>query len=65
VTIQDLMPMVAGKIGRNAYVTGDWSKGLLAAGQSLAFIDRIEPLAEIVSRFESDMRQAMGRLATH
>ncbi len=32
VTIQDLMPMVAGKIGRNAYVTGDWSKGLLSAG---------------------------------
>ena len=62
VTIQDLMPMVAGKIGRNAYVTGDWSKGLLSAGQSLAFVDRIEPLAEIVRRFERDMWQAMGRL---
>jgi nitronate monooxygenase len=63
VTIQDLMPMVAGKIGRNAYVTGDWSKGLLAAGQSLAFVDRIEPLADIVSRFESDMRRALARVA--
>lgn len=63
VTIQDLMPMVSGKIGRNAYVTGDWSKGLLAAGQSLAFIDRIEPLADIVNRFERDMRQAMNRVA--
>jgi nitronate monooxygenase len=62
VTIQDLMPMVAGKIGRNAYVTGDWSKGLLAAGQSLAFVDRVEPLADIVLRFERDMWQAMGRL---
>jgi nitronate monooxygenase len=65
ITIGDLMPMVAGKIGRDAYVTGDWSKGLLAAGQSLAFTDRIEPLADIVRRFESDMRQAMGRLASH
>ena len=63
VTIQDLLPMVSGKIGRNAYVTGDWSKGLLAAGQSLAFVDRIEPLADIVRRFETDMRQALGRLA--
>ncbi|MGF6261060.1 NAD(P)H-dependent flavin oxidoreductase YrpB (nitropropane dioxygenase family) [Paraburkholderia youngii] len=63
VTIQDLMPMVAGKIGRDAYVTGDWKKGLLSAGQSLAFVDRIEPLAEIVQRFERDMRQAMGRVA--
>jgi NAD(P)H-dependent flavin oxidoreductase YrpB (nitropropane dioxygenase family) len=63
VTIQDLMPMVAGKIGRNAYVTGDWSKGLLSAGHSLAFVDRIEPLVDIVRRFEDDMRQALGRLA--
>jgi NADH:quinone reductase (non-electrogenic) len=63
VTIQDLMPLVAGKIGRNAYVTGDWSRGLLAAGQSLAFVDRIEPLADIVGRFERDMRQALARVA--
>ncbi|MGF6820845.1 NAD(P)H-dependent flavin oxidoreductase YrpB (nitropropane dioxygenase family) [Paraburkholderia atlantica] len=63
VTIQDLMPMVSGKIGRDAYVTGDWKKGLLSAGQSLAFVDRIEPLADIVQRFERDMRQAMGRVA--
>jgi nitronate monooxygenase len=65
VTIQDLMPMVSGKIGRDAYITGDWKKGLLAAGQSLAFTDRIEPLADIVHRFERDMRQAMTRVAIH
>jgi nitronate monooxygenase len=65
VTIQDLMHLVAGKLGRDAYITGDWSKGLLSAGQSLAFIDRIEPLADIVHRFESDMRQAMSRLANN
>lgn len=62
VTIQDLMPLVAGKIGRNAYVTGDWSKGLLAAGHALAFVDRIEPLADIVARLEHDMRRALQRL---
>lgn len=65
VTIEDLMPLVAGKVGRNAYVTGDWSKGLLAAGHSLAFVDRIEPLADIVRRFEVDMRQALRRVAVH
>ncbi|MDO8654688.1 MAG: nitronate monooxygenase [Undibacterium sp.] len=62
ITIEELMPLVAGKIGRNAYVTGDWSKGLLAAGHSLAFVDRIEPLAAIISRFENEMQQAMARL---
>ncbi|SAL63367.1 2-nitropropane dioxygenase, NPD [Caballeronia choica] len=63
VTIQELLPMVAGKIGRDAYVTGDWSKGLLSAGHSLAFVDRVEPLADIVGRFETDMRQALARMA--
>jgi len=62
VTIQDLMPLVSGQIGRNAYVSGDWSKGLLAAGHSLAFVDRIEPLAAIVARFEHDMHRALARL---
>jgi len=62
VTIQDLLPLVAGRIGRNAYVTGDWSKGLLAAGHSLAFIDRIEPMAAIVARLEAEMAQAVARL---
>lgn len=65
VTIHDLMPLVAGKVGRQAYVTGDWSKGLLAAGHSLAFVDRIEPLADIVHRFETDMHQALKRVAVH
>jgi nitronate monooxygenase len=64
VTIQELLPMVAGKIGRDAYVTGDWSKGLLSAGHSLAFVDRVEPLADIVGRFETDMRQALARMAS-
>lgn len=61
-TIQELMPLVSGRIGREAYVTGDWRKGMLAAGQSLAFIDRIEPLAAIVDRFERDLHGALARL---
>jgi nitronate monooxygenase len=36
VTNQDQMPIVAGKIGPEAYVGGDWSKGLQAAGHALA-----------------------------
>jgi nitronate monooxygenase len=62
VTIQDLLPLVSGKFGRNAYETGECSKGLLAAGQALAFTDRIEPLAAIVSRLEEDMRRALRLL---
>ena len=41
--------------------SGDGSQGLLAAGQPLACVDWIEPLADIVKRFENDMRQALAR----
>lgn len=63
VTIQDLMPLVSGQIGRQAYLSGDWSKGLLSAGHALAFVDRLEPLAAIVARLEAQMREALRRLA--
>jgi len=62
VRIEDLLPLVSGKIGRNAYATGDWSKGLLSAGQSLAFVDRIEPIVSIVARLEQELLQALERL---
>ena len=62
VTIQDLLPLASGRLGREAYATGDWSHGLLAAGHSLAFVDRVEPLAAIVARFERDLRRAIERL---
>jgi len=62
VTIAELMPLVSGQIGRNAYKTGDWSRGLLAAGHALAFVDRAEPLAAIVARLEAEMLRAGQRL---
>lgn len=61
-TIQDLMPHVAGRIARGSYGSGDWRQGLLSAGEALAFVDRIEPIAQIVQRLEDEMREAMGRL---
>jgi len=62
VTIQELMPLVSGKFSRIAYQTGDWSKGLLSAGHSLAFVDKLEPLAAIIARLEQDLRHAANRL---
>jgi NAD(P)H-dependent flavin oxidoreductase YrpB (nitropropane dioxygenase family) len=62
VTIQDLMPLVSGTIGRQAYATGDVSKGMLSAGHALGLTDRIEPMAAIIARIEREAREAMGRL---
>lgn len=60
--IKALMPYVSGAIGRKAYETGDVSRGLLSAGQSLGLTDRIAPLADIVAQLENEAAVAMARL---
>ena len=60
-TIDDLMPLVSGKIGRRAYETGDASRRVLPAGQSLGAITRPAPLAEITARMEAEMLEAPNR----
>ncbi|MCP9483412.1 nitronate monooxygenase [Shimia sp. CNT1-13L.2] len=60
--ITELLEHVSGKIGRNAYATGDVSRGILSAGHALGFVDRIEPFADIVSRLENEALVALGRL---
>ncbi|MFY9211354.1 MAG: nitronate monooxygenase [Aestuariivita sp.] len=62
VTIQDLLPLVSGQIGRKAYQTGDVSRGMLSAGHALGLTDRVEPMADIIARIETEALQAIGRL---
>lgn len=62
-SLETLLPLVAGKIGRKAYESGDASKGALSVGQSVTFADRIEPLADIVARFEREARAAKAVLS--
>jgi NAD(P)H-dependent flavin oxidoreductase YrpB (nitropropane dioxygenase family) len=61
VDIQDLVPHVSGKIGWEAYATGDVSHGILAAGHSLAFVNKIEPLSDIVAALEKEATEALMR----
>lgn len=60
--IDRLMPHVAGHVGRHAYATGDTSRGLLSAGQSLGLLDATAPLADIVARLEQEALTALNRL---
>lgn len=57
-----LMPHISGKAGRAAYETGDVSKGALSVGQSVAFADRVEPLAGIIARIETEALTTLTRL---
>ena len=63
VTIEDLLPLVSGKIGRAAYQSGDVSRGVLSAGQSLGAVTAAAPLAAIVRELEADMLAALRRAA--
>lgn len=60
--IAELMPYVAGSIGRDAYISGDVSRGLLSAGQSLGLVDDVAPLADIVRQLENEASSALERL---
>lgn len=60
--LADLMPHIAGRISRQSYASGDVSRGALSVGQAVAFADRIEPLADIVARFEGEASAALARL---
>lgn len=62
--IEGLLPYVSGKIGRQAYETGDVSKGILSAGHALGFVDAIKPMVEIVMQLEAEAEAAMKRLGT-
>ncbi|SEN10703.1 NAD(P)H-dependent flavin oxidoreductase [Palleronia pelagia] len=60
--IDQLMPLVKGTIGRQAYASGDVSWGMLSAGQALGLTDAIKPLAEIVAELEHEAEVALARL---
>lgn len=60
--IEALMPHLAGAIGREAYRTGDVSRGMLSAGQALGLADRVAPMAEIVAQLEAEAQAALARL---
>ncbi len=60
--ITGLMPYVAGAIGRKAYETGDVSKGILSAGQSLGLTNQVQPLADIIAQLEREALTALQRL---
>lgn len=59
-----LMPHISGKVGKQAYETGDWSKGALSVGQAVAFADKMEPLGDIVRRIAKEAEKALERTRT-
>lgn len=55
-------PHVMGTLAREAYRTGDPSKGMLDFGPAVVFADRIEPVEAIFDRLIDDAAAALRRL---
>ncbi len=55
-------PFVAGQHQKTAYETGDWERGVLSMGQSIAFARKLETVAEIYERLMQEAAAAAYRL---
>lgn len=62
--LKRLLPLVSGQRGRAAYESGDTEDAMLSLGQSVAFCDRVEPLANIVQRIVAEADDAIARLSS-
>jgi NAD(P)H-dependent flavin oxidoreductase YrpB (nitropropane dioxygenase family) len=61
-SLEELMPFISGRLGRDTYVSGDGAKGVMSVGQSVGFADRIEPLTDIMKRIEAEMLASIARV---
>lgn len=61
-TLETLLPLMSGKIGREAYRTGDTARGALSMGHALAFTHEVKPFAAIVAQLMAEAGSALDRL---
>ncbi|MFP5307582.1 MAG: NAD(P)H-dependent flavin oxidoreductase [Gammaproteobacteria bacterium] len=57
---KDIHHLVAGAKGREALETGDYSKGLIWAGQTVGLIDDVPTCAELIQRMVRECRERIG-----
>lgn len=60
--IAPLLPYVAGSIVRQTYADGDMSRGMIYAGQALGFVNRSQPVSEIVETLIAEFATARDAL---
>ena len=62
-TLEDLLPVIAGKVGREAYLSGDIDLGTIACGQAAGRIKDITSTGEIITDIMDEGPQIIQRLA--
>lgn len=61
-TLQDLLPVIAGRVGREAYLSGDIDLGAIACGQAVGRIKEIRSAGEIVTQTIREAQEILDRL---
>ena len=55
-------PYVQGNLQRKAYVDGDWTRGTMSVGQSVAFAGEVEPVGTIIDGIMDEATAVRERL---
>lgn len=61
-TLDDLLPVISGKVGLEAYLSGDVQRGTIACGQVVGRIRAVQSAAEIMADIVAEARAVAARL---
>ncbi|MEW5947723.1 MAG: nitronate monooxygenase [bacterium] len=61
-TLEELLPVISGRVGLEAYLGGDVNRGVIACGEVVGRISEIKTVKEIVEGIVAEAEQVMERL---
>jgi nitronate monooxygenase len=61
-TLEELLPNISGKVGREAYLSGDLEKGVIACGQVVGLIEDIPTVKELIDRIIAEATEICKKL---
>lgn len=61
-TLNELLPVIAGSVGRDAYLSGDTDAATVACGQAVARIHEIKSVGDIIAGIMSEAEATLERL---
>ena len=61
-TLDELLPVIGGKVGRDAYLSGDINMGTIACGQVVGRIHAIETVKEIIDGIVAEAEERLAHL---
>jgi len=60
-TLEELLPIISGKVGRDAYLSGDLEKGVIACGQAVGLVSDIPTVKELIDRIIDEAKDICGK----